>query len=105
MPKTRKIKTTKRSDDDSATTRKIAEDGPILPTYAFDISTPPTRPLRCYAFDPSVGTLFGNEMTLNVKYEKLLPGPVGDRIAVIDYDGENKVFYKPVDLDHPNLLI
>ena len=77
----------------------------MLPTYAFDTSAPPTRPLRCYAFDPSVGRLFGNEMTLSVKYEKLLPGPVGDRIAVIDYDGANKMFYKPVDLDHPNSLI
>ena len=44
-------------------------------------------------------------MTLGVKYEKLLPGPVGERIAVIDYDGENKRFYKPVDLDEPRLLI
>jgi hypothetical protein len=44
-------------------------------------------------------------MTLNVKYEKLLPGPIGERIAVIDYDGENKKFYKPVNLDDPGLLI
>jgi len=70
-----------------------------------DIPTPETRPLKCYAFDPSHGKYFGNEMTLNVKYEKLLPGPIGERVAVIDYDGENKKFYKPVDLDNPSLLI
>src|ERR1700741_3805448 len=70
-----------------------------------DIPTPDTRPLKCYAFDPSHGKFFGNEMTLGVKYEKLLPGPMGERIAVVDYDGANKKFYKPVNLDAPRLLI
>ena len=74
-------------------------------TDIIDIPTPETRPLKCYAFDPSQGKYFGNEMTLNVKYEKLLAGPTGERVAVIDYDGENKKFYTPVDLDNPNLLI
>ncbi len=71
----------------------------------FEIPTPDNRPLKCYAFDPSHGKFFGNEMTLRVKYEKLLPGPIGERIAVIDYDGANKKFYKPVNLDDPSLLI
>lgn len=70
-----------------------------------DIPTPVKRPLKCYAFDPSQGSHFGNQMTLGVKYEKLRPGPIGERIAVIDYDGENKRFYKPVNLDDPSLLI
>jgi hypothetical protein len=70
-----------------------------------EIPTPDTRPLKCYAFDPSHGKFFGNEMTLHVKYEPLRPGPIGERIAVIDYDGENQTFYKPVDLDNPSLLI
>jgi len=74
-------------------------------TDIIDIPTPDTRPLKCYAFDPSHGKFFGNEMTLGVKYEKLLPGPVGERVAVVDYDGANKKFYKPVDLDDPKLLI
>src|SRR6185436_7655681 len=47
----------------------------------------------------------GNLMTLEVKYEHLLPGPIGERLAVIDYDGANNRFYKPVDLENPNLLI
>ena len=71
----------------------------------FEIPTPDNRPLKCYAFDPSHGKFFGNEMTLHVKYEKLLAGPIGERIAVIDYDGANKTFYKPVNLDDPSLLI
>jgi len=74
-------------------------------TDIIDIPTPETRPLKCYAFDPSQGKYFGNEMTLSVKYEKLLPGPIGERVAVIDYDGENKTFYPPIDLDNPNILI
>lgn len=70
-----------------------------------DIPTPKKRPLKCYAFDPSQGSHFGNQMTLDVTYEHLLPGPIGERIAVIDYDGENKTFYKPVNLEDPSLLI
>ena len=71
----------------------------------FEIPTPESRPIKCYAFDPSHGKFFGNQMTLHVKYERLLPGPIGERIAVIDYDGANKTFYKPVNLDDPSLLI
>ena len=69
------------------------------------LKPPEVRPLKAYAFDPSQGHNLGNEMTLNVKYEKLVAGPIGRRIAVIDYDGANQVFYKPVDLDDPALLI
>ncbi|HEX8501802.1 MAG TPA: hypothetical protein VF659_14560 [Pyrinomonadaceae bacterium] len=70
-----------------------------------EVPPPVTRPLKAYAFDPSLGRFIGNEMMIEVKYEKLLPGPVGRKVAVIDYDGANKVFYKPVDLDDPGLLI
>jgi hypothetical protein len=91
MPKTSKAKSEKAGNsslDDS-----------------IPIAGPRIRPIRCYAFDPSQGRFFGNEMTLRVKYEHLSPGPIGERIAVIDYDGENRIFYKPVDLDNPELLI
>jgi hypothetical protein len=73
--------------------------------HSIALKPPEVRPLKAYAFDPSQGRYLGNEMTLYVKYEKLLPGPIGHRIAVIDYDGANQVFYKPVDLDDPALLI
>ena len=88
-----------------AARRKSAKTNGSALADVFEIPTPDNRPLKCYAFDPSHGKFFGNEMTLHVKYEKLLPGPVGERIAVIDYDGANKKFYKPVNLDEPNLLI
>ncbi|HKA87118.1 MAG TPA: DUF2278 family protein [Haliangiales bacterium] len=75
-----------------------------------EIPLPPTRTLRAYAFDPSRGRVLNNEMKLDVRFRKLAPGPVevgGDcpnRIAVVDYDGSTKRFYKPVDLDDERLL-
>ncbi len=63
------------------------------------------RPLKAYAFDPSQGKYFGNYMTLNVKYERLQPGPIGAQIAVIDYDASNDCYYEPVNLDEDAILI
>jgi len=70
-----------------------------------EVPPPVERLLKAYAFDPSIGRFIGNEMTIEVKYEKLAPGPIGEKIAVIDYDGANQIFYQPVDLDNPSLLI
>ena len=70
-----------------------------------DLPWPDVRPLKIYAFDPSLGKFVGNHMTALVPYEKLDPGPVGRRFAVIDYDGTAKTYYQPVDLDDPKLLI
>ena len=105
MPENGKAKKTARRNGKLARGPKTAKAKGSLLSDIIETPTPETRPLKCYAFDPSQGKFFGNEMTLEVKYEKLLPGPIGERIAVIDYDGENKKFYKPVDLDNPNLLI
>lgn len=54
--------------------------------------------------------MLGNEMCVEVRHEALDPGPVvkargPDAIAVVDYDGTNKVWYDPVDLDDPSILI
>jgi hypothetical protein len=70
-----------------------------------EISWPAFRSLNVYAFDPSLGRFVGNYMRASVRYEKLDPGPVGRRFAVIDYDGTTKTFYTPVDLDDPKLLM
>src|ERR1700741_3064478 len=74
------------------------------------VERPVVRPLEAYAFDPSAGKLLGNEMTMNVRYQDLDPGPVvrdllPDAIAIVDYDGANRTYYKPIDLDHPYILI
>jgi hypothetical protein len=74
------------------------------------IDDPVTRPLKAYAFDPSAGKLVGNELTMQVRHQRLQPGPVvsdgaRDAIAVVDYDGANRTYYTPVDLDAPRVLI
>ena len=75
-----------------------------------NVDDPITRPLKAYAFDPSAGKLLGNEMSMDVKYQDLDPGPVvrewaGDAIAIVDYDGANGTYYTPVDLNDPRVLI
>ena len=66
---------------------------------------PPFRPLKVYAFDPTRGRTLGNYMTINTRYEPLTYGPIGQYLAVIDYDAGNKCYYKPVDLDDPAVLM
>jgi hypothetical protein len=66
---------------------------------------PDWRPLAVYAFDPSVGRRLSNHMTIKVPFERLQPGPVGSRLAVIDYDASNQRLYEAVDLDHPAVTL
>ncbi len=66
---------------------------------------PTSRRLAVYAFDPSRGRMLGNVMHVEVPYEPLGPGPVGARVAVIDYDFSNRCFYAPVELDSKPLLV
>jgi hypothetical protein len=70
-----------------------------------EIPWPTVRPLNVYAFDPSLGKFVGNFMTASVRYERLKAGPVGERFAVIDYDGTLKAFYHPVDLNDEKLMV
>ena len=76
-----------------------------------DLDAPVERPLKAYAFDPGRGGLLGNEMSLAVRYQELDAGPVvrdhraRDAIAVLDYDGASRAWYKPVNLDDPRILI
>ena len=82
-----------------------ATPSPIDIFTSTEIPSPANRPLNIYCFDPSFGKFVGNYMITSVNYEKLEPGPVGERFAVIDYDGSRRTFYKPVDLDDARLLI
>src|SRR5499427_8074743 len=73
------------------------------------VPQPAHRPLRVYAYDPSLGarlkTLAINEATLDVRWEKdLQPGPIGEYIEVIDIDPASQCCYAPVDLSHPHIL-
>ncbi|MBE9637372.1 hypothetical protein [Salipiger mangrovisoli] len=77
---------------------------------------PPKRRLRCYSFDPSlagdIGTWDINEILIEIPRELdaqgkpgLRPGPVGEYIEVLDVDPASRLFYKPVDLEHPDILV
>lgn len=63
------------------------------------------RPLKIFASDPLLGRTFGNRARIDVANETLRPGPVGARLEVIDYDGAQRCYYSPVDLDSPAVLM
>jgi hypothetical protein len=70
-----------------------------------ELEQPPARMLKVYALDPSAGNYIGNIMTMKVKWEEgLKPGPVGRKVAVIDFDAANERYYPPVDLNDPRVL-
>jgi hypothetical protein len=71
----------------------LAETGRSETVTPFD-----RRPLQIFAFDPSRGRSFGNHLTVSVPYEDLKPGPVGAKVAVIDYDATNDRYYDAIDL-------
>lgn len=70
---------------------------------------PPFRRLRIYAFDPSASldmqTAVMNEATVQLPWEKLEAGPVGEYVEVVDVDPASGGFYAPVELDDPALLV
>jgi len=99
---TRVRRTAKRSGSPSGGVKKKRPD---LFKPSIEFRPPAKRSLKVYAFDPTLGRQLGNDLVIDVKYEKLEPGPIGKRFAVVDYDGSAKTFYKPVDLDNPNLLL
>ncbi|MBI1344885.1 hypothetical protein GC163_01200 [bacterium] len=72
---------------------------------------PPTRRLRVYSFDPllaqSLDTLKISVLTIDVPWEdamSLSEGPIGEYVAVIDYDPAGDCFYHPINLSSPELL-
>ncbi len=70
--------------------------------------TPSTRRLRVFAFDPLLGykpdLLQINETCLEVRWEDVNPGPVGEYLEVVDVDPSTSSCYAPVDLNHPSVL-
>jgi hypothetical protein len=87
------------------------EEKPIKDTKGWPTKPPPPlkrrrgppafRRLQVYAFGPTLGRTPINVRILLVRYEPLAPGPIGKRIAVVDYDSSRNCFYDPVDLDDP----
>ncbi|HTI08404.1 MAG TPA: hypothetical protein VL832_07595 [Puia sp.] len=70
---------------------------------------PTVRLLRGYSLDPGFSTRLDtaaiNEITYQVKWEKLEEGPCGSYFEVIDYDPASNCFYAPVDLDSPEVML
>jgi hypothetical protein len=74
-----------------------------------DFLRPRFRKLRAYAFDPSLSIQLSTNLINNIVYkvaweDKLMPGPVGEYIEVVDYDPSSGCFYRPVDLNDRFLL-
>ncbi len=72
-------------------------------------TTPPAfRRVAAFALDPSLTQRLETHdigtVTLEVPWEKLEPGPVGEYLEVIDVDPTSNCYYEPVDLDHPHVL-
>lgn len=87
------------------------QEPPPAPAAARPPPAPPPpqrRRLAAFAFDPSVAQRLDTRdiatVTLQVPWEPLAPGPVGEYLEVIDADPSSDCFYAPVDLDHPHLL-
>jgi len=68
------------------------------------VNPPANRKLRIYAVDPLVTDYDKQIVTVEVPWEKLELGPIGNRVEVIDYDPAANTYYNPVDLDDPNVL-
>lgn len=70
-----------------------------------DIPQPATRPLRIFATDPARDYAAARTTVIEVENEPLLPGPIGERLEVVDYDANHDLFYDAVDLDTPAILM
>jgi hypothetical protein len=80
----------------------------LMHATAPNVPTPKYRTLRIFAVDPSMesslDTVSLNEACVDVRWEQLDPGPVGEYIEVIDVDPASEACYAPIDLDDPRLL-
>jgi hypothetical protein len=86
---------------------KQAQWGPatIEGGYVPGVQPAARRPLKIFAFDPSLRRSAGNLAITEVVNEQLTPGPEGRLVRVVDYNGTKKEYYAPVDLDSPDVLM
>jgi len=91
-----------------AATSPSAPSAPAKPGGRSTLHDPPFRSLRAFSIDPSLATDFEtapiSEVTIQVPWEDLDPGPRGEYLDVIDVDPGSGCFYAPVDLNDPKLL-
>jgi hypothetical protein len=75
---------------------------------AYASEWPHRRRLKIFALDPLTRTARNQStirVTIDIPNETLQPGPAGERIRVKDYDGSLDVYYAPVNLDEPPILM
>ncbi|MGP1354534.1 MAG: hypothetical protein ACTS1Z_14555 [Parasphingopyxis sp.] len=83
----------------------------------YDLSRPAMRELRIYSTDPSMAQSLAtaeiHETIVTIPWEAYpdnrdrdgpAPGPIGEYLEIVDYDGGTGCFYKPVDLNEPYIL-
>jgi hypothetical protein len=78
-----------------------------LPPRAYERKRgdPVYRPLRIYTVDPATPRLEGAVALINVPYEPLEPGPVGELFRVENYDGGQQERYRRADLNDRDVLL
>ncbi|MGH8948960.1 MAG: hypothetical protein ACRDXF_08885, partial [Acidimicrobiia bacterium] len=75
-------------------------DRPVEPVGATNSKyLPARRPLKIFAYDPVLGRVAYNRITIDIPNETLQRGPLGRKVDVIDYDSTRNSYYPPVDLD------
>src|SRR5215831_12531184 len=72
------------------------------------VPNPISRRLKIFSFDPGLASQYEmagiSEITINVPWEDLQAGPIGEYIEVVDIDPASDALYLPVELDDPKLL-
>ena len=77
---------------------------PLAP-YERRKGDPIYRKLHIYTVDPSTPRLEGAVALVDVPYEPLEPGPVGNLFCVRDYDADRQALYRRADLDDKGVLL
>jgi hypothetical protein len=77
---------------------------PVTP-YQREPGDPIYRPLRIYTLDPSLPKLAGAVAAVNVPYEPLEPGPIGNLFCVDNGNEERGTAYEKADLNQPYVLM
>ncbi|HUE69490.1 MAG TPA: hypothetical protein VMP01_01265 [Pirellulaceae bacterium] len=71
-------------------------------------SHPSQRRLKVFSLDPAADvqleTSLISRSVLDVPWENVAPGPIGDYLEVLDVDPASDAVYEPVDLNHHSLL-
>ncbi len=95
-------------DSNANNPNETATTSPATIEAPFEAPKPPCRKLRGFAVDPSLATRLDtvniSEVTFEVPWENVKPGPIGEYLEVVDVDPASQTFYAPVDLNAPALL-